>query len=1618
MIGNRPLLLNYLPDIIIQYLIDAQSRKIMLPEKQSFKALLMYTNIPQFSQIAANYTRNSAGGLENLSNFLNKFLEVFNETVARTEGEILKFLNDKLIVIWPPFNESTEEEVTNICRIAVQSALQLQRGLFEKFTSEAFKPKISISFGLGEVSILHVGGVQSRVEYLIAGDALFQAIECDNMTQNGNDIVVNSFVLERVKDIFMFEQIKTHQDSLKSRGGNFFVIKSILKGAVPKISADPTAYKNSINKSTVELIRPQIEGYVQREFINFINTEQELWGCEYRRCTIVHIHIGVNILDLDKELAISKVHQIVRSIQALTFEFDGSLYRTITDQKGLTAILVFGLYPKAHQEDAARAVYSIFAIRKEIRKLGFALSGGLSSGVVFSTFLGFERRDIAILGDSVHMSYLLMLAAIKEKEKKILMSESTKISSEDKVAFKPFSNVSYKGRLAEENLFEPVEFAEEFPATPVNFNRFPELQTHYHNVPYVSNVTVETFQESKYMIGREMHLVRCRELAEEFLKNPNQATIVLVAGAFGIGKSLFARNFMDLVVETINSSRSQGPRPMVLSSSITPQNRDQKLNGWAKIMRLLLKILADKRSTTKEELLIRMLESTPDLAGTLPLMKNILKLALGESSHPEGLQWTQQLDSTAQKNIIRILMIILQEFLGEKDPLVDRINFKKGGAEEFSGNSGPPLILCLDDMQLHDEISWNLINRVAIQLKKVFIIGMIRIDEFDTSQTQTRMVEEAILNLGTQGQNVHKILLEKLSTVEISLFSRNFFGCRFSNESLNRFLQEKGEGNPALMYSLLQNLARQGLVTGNNDEIIISEKMRMFLQLGDFAEIRVPDIRSRANGARLDKIDLPQYLLLKLASIIGNKFDLRMLVVINPFKGSVITNATVVKALQSLKNSGLIEILNERDDKNVLYRFVIPNFREVVYQRLPLSIRKQLHRMVAEAFQNTSSRFSVGRSQLNDRVDSQSTEKFNYHWKIADPRGEEPEALRNPLKRATILEGGTSQIRNHDQLALLKVGLLEKKAVRTPSKWISRFVTLGLQVLKWYLNESVFRSASDGQAGMVYLQHIYSVRLFQDSDEERRIGKVGVALEVGKWYKGFGEMGSREIFLACKNQQDAENWYIFLEYARAKAIYDDFLNNFEVVSPVKSKAPAHFQPLPQNKSEKSDMVDESLRNRVEQPFSILANLDSAPLSPKWSQKINQSQETAEYLVLKSNTEKTKIAQGPDGKESKTKEEVIFELNESSSNQSKLLTSSQKKVKSTQQKLQEKKVLEEFLKKSELNFWSHLMSVPVTRMTSTGLLSTHDSGQLLGKPKAFPQEKTPSFRIAETNEKSTKLGISQPQYTASSTSNQLQPIVTLKKIEPSENSLYTTKPSSYFKDNTLSTHTLPIQSFYNISDEAPTKDPIRKTDPRNFALSHSKPEVLEESRETVKKPSKASVSQLSMKTREKTHQPQRRILHEEQTETTKVSQPNIHRKYEMFNGFFSDKYFDNSKLLTKNNQINKAHMQHLVRSESRRKKRKNVVAQGDRMMPIQSTPDTFVVNHEEKDRRPAIQSTFPRSSTKLLDEQMNNNSTRIFNHGGQSFQPREWSKMPRVKEIDYEESWRPNLRGNKNWENNS
>jgi adenylate cyclase 10 len=64
-------------------------------------------------------------GNEELAFCINRYMEGMVKSLAKYGGDIIKFVGDAMIVMWPRGNNQKQEDTSNVVRKAIQCALDI-----------------------------------------------------------------------------------------------------------------------------------------------------------------------------------------------------------------------------------------------------------------------------------------------------------------------------------------------------------------------------------------------------------------------------------------------------------------------------------------------------------------------------------------------------------------------------------------------------------------------------------------------------------------------------------------------------------------------------------------------------------------------------------------------------------------------------------------------------------------------------------------------------------------------------------------------------------------------------------------------------------------------------------------------------------------------------------------------------------------------------------------------------------------------------------------------------------------------------------------------------------------------------------------------------------------------------------------------------------------------------------------------------------------------------------------------------------------------------------------------------------------------------------------------------
>eukprot|EP00163_Fabomonas_tropica_P031065 TRINITY_DN725_c0_g1_i7.p1 TRINITY_DN725_c0_g1~~TRINITY_DN725_c0_g1_i7.p1 ORF type:complete len:1644 (-),score=141.92 TRINITY_DN725_c0_g1_i7:69-5000(-) len=126
--------------------------------------------------------------------------------------------------------------------------------------------------------------------------------------------------------------------------------------------------------------------------------------CETRKATVVFVNAS------GKDLDVAKTASVLYPFLCRHSEiYDGAVIRVLHDDKGLVALLLFGVPPSSMEGAAGRALQFCTSAHSELASRGIQVSFGVASGNLYRGFVGSEsRREMTVMGDCVNISSRLM----------------------------------------------------------------------------------------------------------------------------------------------------------------------------------------------------------------------------------------------------------------------------------------------------------------------------------------------------------------------------------------------------------------------------------------------------------------------------------------------------------------------------------------------------------------------------------------------------------------------------------------------------------------------------------------------------------------------------------------------------------------------------------------------------------------------------------------------------------------------------------------------------------------------------------------------------------------------------------------------------------------------------------------------------------------------------------------------------------------------------------------------------------------------------------------------------------------------------------------------------------
>ncbi|KAJ3019453.1 UNVERIFIED_CONTAM: Adenylate cyclase type 10 [Siphonaria sp. JEL0065] len=423
--------------------------------------------------------------------------------------------------------------------------------------------KIHIGLGFGKTSHIHVGdgyngslSAKPRIEYFIAGDSMKSASEFLAIGTEG-DFVFSPELTQFLAPELQVELLK-YSDHRMSFGMKYRIISSAVEEAfdltnpfmvrIINISGNANVSKFSRSMSQLNVADvPSVpiisratafmDDGIKRVIVNSItdlkvtspeaNIEQLLFNISHvfenydqlRNVSVLFLKMPSFAPEtLHEPTNLSILQQAIQIVLGALKKFEGCLRQFNCDDKGVTALLVWGLDGFSHEKgESPLVIGAALHMLGPLKKLfGKSFSIGISTGSVFSGIVGNSKRcDGTILGVSVNNAARFMCLPMCEGT--IICDEETYNATKTEYMFKAdYEAVTIKGMTEPVAIFTPQKKAR--------------------------GSSVKKFGDESQLVGRELEKARIQTIAGAWKAGSCES--ILITGRSGVGKSAI-RNYCE-----------------------------------------------------------------------------------------------------------------------------------------------------------------------------------------------------------------------------------------------------------------------------------------------------------------------------------------------------------------------------------------------------------------------------------------------------------------------------------------------------------------------------------------------------------------------------------------------------------------------------------------------------------------------------------------------------------------------------------------------------------------------------------------------------------------------------------------------------------------------------------------------------------------------------------------------------------------------------------------------------------------------------------------------------------------------------------------------------------------
>lgn len=393
----------YLPRVVARPLVETPNTDLItIP----LEGTVMFADIDGFTQLAERFSEVvSQEGAEELTELVDRFLEILITTTARYGGDLQKFAGDAGLLF---FSGEAHALRAAAAALDVQQAMAAQLGEVETSLGR-FPLQVAIGLGGGRMVGLGLGTAEGR-EWLISGEPLRAMGRAQSAAPPGG-LVLDAVTLAGCGDAVIWEAAAAADlalvTALRERPAPL---------ALPPLLEPPEGLERGQQLAwllaRLDALSPFLAPGVLERLTAALGLERSRLWSEHRQVTILMLSMASQV-DLARYLdnpvglrqAAGEANAFFVQARDAIQRYDGIVNKIGLGPQGPYLMALFGA-PRAHEDDSLRAVLAALELQSASE---VPLRLGINTGFVFAGDVGTgERREYTVMGDEVNLAYRLM----------------------------------------------------------------------------------------------------------------------------------------------------------------------------------------------------------------------------------------------------------------------------------------------------------------------------------------------------------------------------------------------------------------------------------------------------------------------------------------------------------------------------------------------------------------------------------------------------------------------------------------------------------------------------------------------------------------------------------------------------------------------------------------------------------------------------------------------------------------------------------------------------------------------------------------------------------------------------------------------------------------------------------------------------------------------------------------------------------------------------------------------------------------------------------------------------------------------------------------------------------